>query len=43
MINFSENAVFNLQKIDNSKINNNAIAILIGGEEVVGVYKTIRD
>lgn len=43
MINFSENAVFNLQKIDNSKINNNAVAILINGEEIIGVYKTVRD
>ncbi len=43
MIDFSKNATFNLKKIDNSDINKNAAAILIDGEILVGVYKTIRD
>lgn len=43
MISFSENATFNLTKIDNSSINKNAAMILVDGEQVIGVYKTIRD
>ena len=43
MIDFSKNSVFNLQKIDNSAINNNVQALLIDGEEIIGAYKTIRD
>lgn len=43
MINFSQNATFNLQKIDNNQINTNAKAIILEGEEIIGVYKTIRD
>lgn len=43
MIDFSKNAVFNLKKIDNADINRNAAMLLLDGEEVMGVYKTIRD
>ena len=43
MLNFSKNAVFNLKKIDNSEANQNAVALLIDGEQIVGVYKTVRD
>ena len=43
MLNFSKNAVFNLKKIDNSEANQSALALLIDGEELVGVYKTVRD
>ena len=43
MMNFSQDAVFNLTKIDNSHINKNAAMILADGEQVLGVHKTIRD
>lgn len=43
MINFSQNSIVNLQKIDNNQINKNAEKLMIDGEEVIGVYKTIRD
>ena len=43
MMNFSKDAVFNLTKIDNDKLNKNVAMILVDGEEVVGVYKTVRD
>lgn len=43
MLNFSKNAVFNLKKIDNSEANRNALTLLIDGEELIGVYKTVRD
>lgn len=43
MMNFTKDAVFNLTKIDNEKINKNANMILADGEQVLGVYKTVRD
>lgn len=43
MINFSEDVVFNLTKIDDSKINKNISLMLVEDEKVVGVYKTVRD
>ena len=43
MLDFTKDSVFNLHKTDNSNLNKNAAAILIAGEEVVGVYKTVRD
>lgn len=43
MMNFSKDAVFNLTKIDNDKLNKNVAMMLVDGEEVVGVYKTVRD
>lgn len=43
MIDFSKNAVFNLQKIDNNQINKNVFALLIDGEQIISGYKTVRD
>lgn len=43
MINFSQNSTINLQKIDSSKINDNAKLLILEDEEIIGVYKTIRD
>lgn len=43
MISFSENSMVNLQKIDNKDINQNAKSLILEGEEIIGVYKTIRD
>lgn len=43
MINFSENSMINLQKIDNNSINENAKSLILDNENIIGVYKTIRD
>lgn len=43
MINFSQNSIVNLQKIDNRQINDNVKALILPDEEIIGVYKTIRD
>ena len=43
MIDFSEDVTFKLRKVDNHNINKNASAMLIDDEEVIGVYKTVRD
>lgn len=43
MINFSQNSIINLQKIDNRQINDNVKALILPDEEIIGVYKTIRD
>ena len=43
MINFSQNSVFNLNKIENNKINSNIEKLLLDDENIIGVYKTIRD
>ncbi len=43
MINFSEDSMINLQKINNTDINKNVEALLLDGENIIGVYKTIRD
>ncbi|MBQ6419694.1 MAG: PH domain-containing protein [Clostridia bacterium] len=43
MINFSQNATINLHKIDNAQLNRNAQMLLVEGEQVIGVYKTVRD
>lgn len=43
MIDFSKDAIFNLRKIDNDKINKNIPPMLIEGEAVIGVYHTVRD
>ncbi len=43
MINFSQNATFNLKRIDRSEMNRNAQMLLLDNESVIGVYKTIRD
>lgn len=43
MLDFTKESVFNLHKTDNSNLNKNAAAILIPGEDIIGVYKTVRD
>lgn len=43
MINFSKNSMVNLQKIASTEMNKNAEKLILAGEEVIGVYKTIRD
>ena len=43
MIDFSKNSVFNLKKIPIEQMNNNIPALLLEGERIIGVYKTIRD
>lgn len=43
MIDFSQNAVFNLKKVETGEMNRNVSAILLDGETVIGVYKTVRD
>lgn len=40
---FSENSVFKLKKISISDVNQNVIKLLLPGEEIVSVYKTVRD
>lgn len=43
MISFSENSMINLQKINNNDINKNAKSLILDDENIIGVYKTIRD
>ena len=43
MISFSKDKVFNLKKISNREINSNAEKLILPNEDVIGVYKTIRD
>lgn len=43
MINFSNEAVFNLKPIDFKDVQNDVSGLLVEGEELIGAYKTIRD
>lgn len=43
MINFSQNAIVNLKKINEKEMNENAKKLILSEEKVIGVYKTIRD
>jgi hypothetical protein len=43
MIGFSKDATFNLQRIESSKINKNVAKLLVEDEQLIGVYKTVRD
>ena len=43
MINFSENAVFNLTGIDEEKVKKEVANLLIDDEYIVGAFKTVRD
>ena len=43
MMDFAKDTVFNLKRINDKDINKNVISLLIGGESIIGVYKTIRD
>lgn len=43
MINFNSNSVWNLKPIDVAAVRNDVLGLLVGGEEVVCAFKTIRD
>jgi len=43
MINFSEDAVFNLTGIDEAKVKKDLENLLIDEEYIVGAFKTVRD
>ncbi len=43
MMDFNHDSIFNLHKIDDEKLNANIPLLLIEGEEIVGVYRTVRD
>ncbi len=43
MVNFSNNAVFNLSPISEDKIQGMVKNLFIDGEHIIGAYKTIRD
>ena len=43
MMDFSENAVFNLRKIKDSDINPGVRGLLVEGEQIIEGYRTVRD
>ncbi len=43
MINFANGTVFNLKPIDMKSVNQNALRILIDGEQLLCAFKTVRD
>lgn len=43
MVNFSNNAVFNLSPISADKIQETVRNMFVNGENIIGAYKTIRD
>lgn len=43
MIDFENGDVFKLRKIKDEKVDNNILALLIPKEEIIGVYKSVRD
>lgn len=43
MINFANGTVFNLKPIDMKSVNQNALRILINGEQPLCAFKTVRD
>lgn len=43
MINFSNNAVFNLKPIDEKEVQKDVSNLFVDGEHILGAYKTIRD
>jgi len=43
MINFKNNYIFKLKAVSDSNIEEDIRPLLIDGEEIVGVYKAIRD
>lgn len=43
MVNFSNNAVFNLSPISEDKIQETVRNMFVNGENIIGAYKTIRD
>ena len=43
MIDFKNGALFKLKKVDSNHLSNNLTNLLIEGESIIGVYKSIRD
>ncbi len=43
MVNFSNNAVFNLSPIKESQIQADVRNLFVAGEDIIGAFKTIRD
>ena len=43
MIDFNKNSVFNLKPIDVSEVRADVSGLLVGGEEIVAAFKTVRD
>lgn len=43
MIDFENGNVFKLRKVKDEKVDNNILALLIPKEEIIGVYKSVRD
>ncbi len=43
MINFSKNSVFNLKPINVNEVREEVNGLLIGGEEIIAAFKTLRD
>ena len=43
MIDFENGDVFKLRKVKDEKVDNNILALLIPKEEIIGVYKSVRD
>ena len=42
-VNFNQNPVFNLKQIDLSDVRGEVNGLLVGGEELVMAFKTVRD
>ena len=43
MMDFENGDVFKLRKVKDEKVDNNILALLIPKEEIIGVYKSVRD
>lgn len=43
MIDFENGDVFKLRKVKDEKVDNNILDLLIPKEEIIGVYKSVRD
>lgn len=43
MINFSDNAVFNLKPINEKEVQKDVFGLFVSGESMLGAFKTIRD
>ena len=43
MINFNKESVFDLRPINVGEVRNDVVGLLIGGEEIIAAFKTIRD
>lgn len=43
MIDFENGDVFKLRKVKDEKVDNNILTLLVPKEEIIGVYKSVRD